>query len=66
MSSNIPEKDNLATKPELLEAFSELKIRMAELRADMHRAVWTVGLSIIGTILTTIGISSSTLIRFLS
>ena len=79
-ADSIPEKENLATKTDLLEAFgsckdeisgvkteiSELKIEIANSRADMHRTIRAVGLSINGTLLTTIAVGVLVLNRLLA
>ena len=64
MSSNIPNKSDLATREDLLAAKLAIKEDFAQLGRDLHRAIWTVGFSIIGTILTGIGISTYIVIRF--
>ncbi len=79
-ADSIPEKENLATKTDLLEAIgsckdeisgvkteiSELKIEIADSRAEMHRTIWAVALSISGTFVIAIAVGVLVLNRLLA
>ena len=76
----VPDKQHLATREdiaevkvemaelrtEIAELRSEVRTEIAQLRTEMHRGIWVVGFSIIGTFLTAIAVGVVVLNRLLA
>jgi hypothetical protein len=53
-------------RTEMAELRSEVRTEIAQLRTEMHRGIWVVGFSIIGTFLTAIVVGVVVLNRLLA